>query len=561
MATVSKIWPSKMPKDREDQTVALKMSSTVTIDEKQLIHVIHEYLEQTGRIECVVALEKDLNDDLKPRVPADLAFLRSLCLNGRWEDVVECVKVFERCEQSQGCLCAVHKQWYLETLSTKQSGVQGSEQARVELLSDLLAKLKELCSLEQDYSALCSLLDQPSLRASPDYSTWSLYPARLKVFHTIGRWMSKFIYPDLDPLTIFKEEQTDPLSAKLVQLVAKGLMYEKCEAIALSRCQGEKRGEGSTMFDLSGWMQQQPDSAFQIPPSSCQLTFNPQNLVSAPDPSQPVEKMVTEHGARVKQNETLNSIQTGPHSSASNTQHTPQPATSGSREEEKGSHDPSSPPIDAVTSRHTDSVPASSKDNIVVTEVDAGSVDTVPEPSAATDQRTAVKDVVSSSKPSKTKLAESVTRSGSSHTPTAEPASERVPTPHKSSSIRVRESHSSQSKIRVLEEFEDNFISSTPPSARLLPQHKTGRDSSTPKPSSNKLHLQPSPPTSPVGRATSPVGGDTPQLQRGDGADGRGPPPVEPRRHFDFSECTEEVSIEWPTVTMLSQVKDAQVRG
>ena len=517
------------------------MNCGVTIDEKQLLYTIHEYFEQTGRIQCLNALEEDLRDNLKPRVPEDLAFLRRLCLNGRWEDVVECVKAFESCEHSQDCLYEVYKQWYLETLSSMQSGVEGS---RVKLLSSLLSRLKELTSSEKDYSTLLSLLDLPSVGTSPDYTSWSLYPTRMKIFHTIAQWMAKFIYPGLDPLTVLKPaDPTDPVRAKLVQLVAKGLMYEKCEAIALSRCRGDKGEKGSEMFDLCGWMRQQPDSAFQIPPSSCQLTFHPRNTSTEPTPNQQSENMRTENTTKLNRKMASNSAQHTEHSVAA----TPQTVCG---EEEKASHDPL--PSDHVTSKVTDSVPASrnGEDDPITDEASTGVMKIAPEHTVpiATGERTAVEDVPDSA--NDTRIADSAASSKSNHTKLAGPAPDIIPMPHEvGSSIRV---HGAHSKIRVLEEFEDNFIPSSPPSLPLLPQVKSGRDSSNPKPSGNRLHLHPSPPTSPVGMAT-------PQCQREEETNDGGSPLLKARGRCDFGESTEDVSIEWPTATLLSQVKDTQV--
>ena len=457
-------------------------------------------------------------------------------MTGAWDEVIDCIHVFQGSERSKECLYEATRQWYLEKLTTTPQHNSQLDIADVATLKDLLAKLKELCPSQKDYSTLQSLAKLPSVNTNADYAKWSLSPARLIVFQRIASCISAELNIDANP---HSNKTTDPLNTKLVQLIAKGLMYEKCEQICLSRCSDEKRPSDCEMLELSGWMTQQPDSAYQISPSCCRVTFLSSEPIS--EPTQPPQTTV-------------------PSRSKTRTVLKPKPETMISPifiERKEISQQPIvqlptaaevSNPIIAIAGKIEQNYQQSSDE--AQTESAISTIDGEEEnrsPDEATRHRS---EEVQPVEDTRTK---------------------------KLSSVQICD------KTQVLHEFEDHFVKYSPPSQFQSPI-KTGRDSSTPKPSSSVL--PPSPPTSPVTHTphpptspvthtshpptspvthtphplTSPVT-HTPQRLA---AESRGRTLTLPRR-FDFNQdesgCEEEMSIEWPTATLLSQVTDTQVSG
>ena len=523
------------------------MTSTVTVDEKQVLHAIHDYFQKTGRAECVIALEKSsgyLSETVNVALPDQLAVLRTLCLNGEWNDAIEYLQAFEEVEDKDGfrqCQYELLEQQYLEVLSCKLDfeGTQAQFQvsskvaiekqntlgkARQNTLLDLLSKLRKVCATEEHYTTLLSLAELPTPDDSPHYSTWSMYPGRLNCFHKVATWLSETLCLDCECLFPLVKTDTTPTSratTRLVQLLAKGLLYEKCETTCMNRCGEDQIKDNLEIFDLCGWMQQQPDSAYQLSPSRFNLVVLPRSVPST-NSALPVQKLLKSFSIPNTTSSTKSVIRKTSTGSAS--QSVPEFKIDLSLNDVQKNEK-------EVTNGHDENTATPTTENKGLKENDSsGSLHVQGTTSLQGAGLSQIKDV-----------------------------EQPKTTPKKSTGIRIREADSTHHKIRVLEESENNFVAS-PPHLRQ-PHLKTGRDSSTPKPSSNKLHLQPSPPTSPVPFASHMHG--TPEVQHEqqgvrDGAEADQRESM-PRTRFDFSETAEENSIEWPTATLLGQVSDSQV--
>lgn len=434
-------------------------------------------------------------DDLNFRAgPKELMSLRKFCLSGSWKNVIECIDVFRDSHGYKKCLYEATKQLYLEELAKLQ---------KMDVLEELLEKLKELCPSPEDYSTLHSLVKLPAINDSSEYANWSLSSSRLQVCYKIVSWMSR----ELNLETI-SDQNKSVIDTALVRLLAKGLMYEKCEQIYSKQCQNESRSNELQIFDLCGWMQHQPDSAYQFPPSRCQLAFSTPTVQS-----KAISKTIEPPTKHLSCHETFSKPK-------------PPPTTI-----------PKSAP---TTSEIRADVVESVTQNPATERVDQDITEKIEQQRSDKElvESTKSNAIVEEQKPSEPE-------SSSTHT-TEEATSDAISGQQARSSILIRET-SKTHKIRVYEEFDDNFVQLTP-SHRLLPQVTSGRKSSTPKPSSNKL---------PPSLQTSPVT-HTPQRN----AEPRGR--IEnsrtmslPRR-FDFTE-TSDVSIEWPTAHFLCQIQDTQV--
>ena len=154
------------------------------------------------------------------------------------------------------CLYLIYRQYYIELLMGDSSGKEN-------LLREVLVKLREVCSSKNEYSSLCYLLTLPSLLKHPDYTNWSVVSSREVLYDHLVQFLCQHIY-----LTKSPSSTTPPLNqeGRLVQLLARGLLYEQCEDMFLKR-HGLKPIPSGHMLDLLTWLQQLPDSLFQTPPT------------------------------------------------------------------------------------------------------------------------------------------------------------------------------------------------------------------------------------------------------------------------------------------------------
>lgn len=458
---------------------------------------------------------------------AGLTELKKYCLTGAWENVIECIQLFRDSEGCKDCLYEATKQCYLEELSTKPPSQRKIKKANVHLLKDLLAKLKELCPSREDYSSLQSLTKLATINDSSDYANWSVGSSRLQVYSKISRWMSKEFNIETKP-----DQSKSFVDMTLVRLLAKGLLYEKCEQICLKRCHEEKSSDGSQMFDLCGWMQHQPDSAYLISPTRCQLAFSTTTAAPTPPPEatlaiDPPTRAVSKDVAISKLTSVIpKSAPTASEVEVSRLQSIAQ--TTIAKKVER--------PISKKSKQQSVAQPTTAE------KVEGPITEKSEQASSSKAPIEPTPDIIEE------ELRPSEPESTTTHTIEEIASDVIISSPQARSSILIRES-SNVHKIRVFEEFEDNFVQLTP-THKLIPQLKSGRNSSTPKPSSNKL------PPSPQ---TSPVTCSTPQRE------------VEPRgraennrtmsipRRFDFVETSNEASIEWPTANLLCQIQDTQV--
>lgn len=267
---------------------------TVAVEEGQVLQILRDFLEESGQAESLRALERSTGTG--PRgLPPRLACMRELVLNGNWVEVLESLQLLSGLGDGEGfirCQYAVAKQRYLETLWLGESedggvasapsqnceiaGADGKrrENGRLQVLMAYLEQLEQLCPSKEDYSALCSLVTCPSPTAHHEYSNWNVYRSRLDCFSTLSEWVGKVLYPDIT-LNLPSKGSKFLSTNRLIQLLAKGLLYEECEAVCTHKSR-EGNGESlSEVLDLCGWMQHQPDSAFQFVPSKLKLVVIP----------------------------------------------------------------------------------------------------------------------------------------------------------------------------------------------------------------------------------------------------------------------------------------------
>lgn len=231
-------------------------------------------------------------------LPRELAVLREMALEGKWNQVIEYLNAFKDIEDQEGlkrCQYLAHKQKFLEILHHVETDIRSklrlgfhlyengellcpSEAEKIrEVIEAQLTALQPLAPSPEEYLALKHLCSLPSISSSKEFSTWQLHSGRLSVLYAIGQWVSGALYLNVH----FPAQQTRgkaegwERSCSLLRLLAKGLLYEQCERLCRTRSGERKLEQGSNILDVGGWIEQQPDSSFQLPPSEICLVVNP----------------------------------------------------------------------------------------------------------------------------------------------------------------------------------------------------------------------------------------------------------------------------------------------
>jgi len=294
-----------------------------SLEEGPVLRLILDYFERAGHGECLVPLENycrrrwnNANEKiLESFFPSELAALRELSLQGKWEQVVQYLNAFSGCSDKEGlerCMYLAERQKYFEILHHIENSIRSkfrlgySLPGNSELLSPKeiertknliqhqLSVLEGLSPSVEEFHLLKHLYCSSSLSSSKDFATWELHSGRLETFYRIGEWVSKILY-----LTVTfpeklrnKRNLVEADSCTLLRLIAKGLMYEQCEQLCRLRCGEGGMEEPSKLLDLSSWMQQQPDSSFQTFPSAIVLVVKP--IRSKIDSKQQVQEATQE---------------------------------------------------------------------------------------------------------------------------------------------------------------------------------------------------------------------------------------------------------------------------
>ena len=265
--------------------------SSIAVEEAEILQIVRDFLEEGGYTECLGALEK--HPGAGPRGLSELhelRLVRELVLDGRWGQLLSYLQPLDQSglgekEDFRRCQYAVAKQRYLESLakspkptpetfSVGEGNEEESSRQRLQRFMAHLQELERLCPSKEEYSALCNLLTAPSLSAHGQYRSWDMHHARMECFHTVATWLIRALYPGMKiELSSACSKSAGLQSNRLTRLLAKGLLYEECETTCSQRCGDSELP--TEILDLCGWMQHQPDSAFQVAPSRLALTFVP----------------------------------------------------------------------------------------------------------------------------------------------------------------------------------------------------------------------------------------------------------------------------------------------
>ena len=250
-------------------------TSNVVVNEKEVLLLLRDFLEENGHYESLIPFERTTGL-YPPSLPTELVSLREIIL---WGNLEELQKHFFESFQNLGdrrelqkCKYAISKQRYLETLVEVNPD-------KADLLKQQLAEVEKLCPSSEEFKVLLSLLTLPTFAASPEYKDWTIQKGRLQCFYQLAGWISNVlgVNAKLTSPSLLHSPEQRLSNSRLVQLLAKGLLYEQCEGICAHPTSGQAAeqedsdGGTSKLLDLYNWIKHQPDSAFQLSPSTLQL--------------------------------------------------------------------------------------------------------------------------------------------------------------------------------------------------------------------------------------------------------------------------------------------------
>ncbi|KAI3387384.1 hypothetical protein SNEBB_006500 [Seison nebaliae] len=219
------------------------MEATVDIcvDEKDIVKVILEYLHNRQLYISALNLEKEtglINGDYSE----DIIFLRQLIFDGCWEDVMEFIEPLKEVQTFDYSLFVftILKFQFYEYLCVRNESVS-SETDHIEIADFLKHQLKPYCPSIDEYKRLCLLLTIDNLSDDENFKNWSPSSNRVKCF--------KEIYPMIRLLLDKNDMETKRQSAndRLLQLLAKGMLFEKCVDLCATRAQSINLNNNNTM--------------------------------------------------------------------------------------------------------------------------------------------------------------------------------------------------------------------------------------------------------------------------------------------------------------------------
>ena len=215
--------------------------STIKLRRSGLLKLLRDFLGHAQLTQSMVALEKEAG--LAPdEYPAELLFFRDLILEGEWSEVVNLVQLLAHSDSYSDVMYAVERQRFLELLHIQRQpsppppGLCPAP-GRGEI-QEHLQRLERLCPSRTEFATLSCLITLPNLTDHPVFSDWEVKASRHQLFQCVGRRMAEAIYHSAVERVFPLHASGDLAADRLVQLVAKGLLYEQCEATVTEHLAG-----------------------------------------------------------------------------------------------------------------------------------------------------------------------------------------------------------------------------------------------------------------------------------------------------------------------------------
>lgn len=196
------------------------------INESDVVRLILSYLKDHRYVGTLRCLEKE-SGMTECALSGDATFLRSLVLDGRWDDVIQFVQPLETLElfPTRNIRFEIEKQRFLEFLSIRPEYEAQREEFDVENILNVLSCIEKSCPSREEYAALCFLLTLPKLSDHPQYRKWDHMGARMDLFDELYGLVKNFFPNDRDNTSV------RPPKNRLLSLICEGFVYEKCQRL------------------------------------------------------------------------------------------------------------------------------------------------------------------------------------------------------------------------------------------------------------------------------------------------------------------------------------------
>ncbi|KAI1730703.1 WD repeat-containing protein 47 [Ditylenchus destructor] len=267
----------------------------VSINEQEILKAILEFLESRRLHISQLSLERETGV-INGEFPEDLLFLRQLIIDGQWDSALEFVEPLKELPDfdSHSFRYFIAKYKYYELLCIKQEpGPMQDSNFAVEDIVECLKELEAVCSSSDEFRRLCALLTLPKLSDHEELKNWNPSSARMECFYKILPIVSDLL-TGLGGMTKSVEEY-HASNDRLVQLIAKGILYEACVDYCQSQAlQGKNAPKAENKFvgilskpkaklsatDLSliSWLQVLENSQFTVPFEQKQLNLKLEHL-------------------------------------------------------------------------------------------------------------------------------------------------------------------------------------------------------------------------------------------------------------------------------------------
>ena len=286
------------------------MAASVILNEQKVIGLLSEFIKEAELDpSSVLANEQGL-----PQVPKVITSLHNEIVAGNWSKALQLIISLGVSDSDLSAMkYSIWKQRYLESIDTLFSGkvelggklktlgkdeiIKYVNPEQLKLVAAHLKSLEGLCS-QEDYFKLSFLISCPDLKTHPSYSDWNVKSGRSETASSVCQEAVKLKYPAL--LNDHRLPAGKPKrSNRLLQLVAKGILYEKCEKLLQQQGGSDKecKYEDGEILDVHSWLARLPDEVFQIPVHKLSLCIKEQCRVkSGREPSSPVCQFVDGHG-------------------------------------------------------------------------------------------------------------------------------------------------------------------------------------------------------------------------------------------------------------------------
>ena len=279
------------------------MAGSVILNEQKVIELLRQFIKEADLEACSILADNE--QDLH-QVPKVITSLRNEIAGGNWSKALQLVNSLTVSSSDLASMkYSICKQRYLESINTlftnkvhlegklktlgKDKIVKHVNPEQLKLVATHLKSLEELCS-QEDYFKLSFLVSCPDLKTHPSYSDWNVQLGRSQTASSVCQQAMKLMYPSL----LNNHRLPVKRSNRLLQLVTKGILYEKCEELLQHKTgfNKEYNREHGEILDLHSWLAQLPGEVFRRPIHKLSLCVEEQCRVKSGCNSSSVQQFV-----------------------------------------------------------------------------------------------------------------------------------------------------------------------------------------------------------------------------------------------------------------------------